>query len=82
MFAKTFQSACIVLALVYQLPIANAQPNPSDYGRPDRFYQPTPPLPPEFCFSYHHASTALEGAWEIGSDAPVRTPLVLERITA
>ena len=31
---------------------------------------------------FERALDALEGAWEIGTDAPARTPLVLERITA
>jgi len=31
---------------------------------------------------FERALDALEGAWEIGTDAPASTPLVLERITA
>jgi thymidine phosphorylase len=31
---------------------------------------------------FDRALEALDGAWEIGPDAPERTPLVLERITA
>jgi thymidine phosphorylase len=31
---------------------------------------------------FERALGALEGAWEIGSDAPASRPLVLERITA
>lgn len=31
---------------------------------------------------FARAAEALEGAWEIGADAPASTPLVLERITA
>ncbi len=31
---------------------------------------------------FARATEALEGAWEIGAEAPASTPLVLERITA
>jgi thymidine phosphorylase len=31
---------------------------------------------------FERALEAVEGAWEIGADAPARGPLVLERITA
>ena len=31
---------------------------------------------------FERALDALDGAWEIGTDAPAATPLVLERITA
>jgi thymidine phosphorylase len=31
---------------------------------------------------FDRALDALGGAWEVGTDAPARTPLVLERITA
>jgi thymidine phosphorylase len=31
---------------------------------------------------FERALDAVEGAWQIGADAPVPSPLVLERITA
>ena len=70
MFAKKFQGACVVLALLHQTSAALAQNNGSDYGWRERFYQPVAPLPPDLGFTYHHASTAGEG-WQRGRAAVI-----------
>jgi hypothetical protein len=61
MSAKRFRIACILIVIVSQTTAAMAQSGDRDGWQTD-FYQPVPPLPPELCFMYHHASTALEGA--------------------
>ena len=51
----------LVLLVFLSASAVVAQPNPSNWGRLKGGYQPARPLPPEFGFSYHHASTAYEG---------------------
>lgn len=61
MSAKRYRIACVLIVIVSQASAAMAQSGGRDGWQTD-FYQPVPPLPPELAFTYHHASTALEGA--------------------
>ena len=54
MSAKRFRNVCTLILIISQGTAAIAQTD---------FFQPVPPLPPELAFTYHHASTALEGAF-------------------
>ncbi len=61
MFAKRFKIQMVLIVFVSQMSSAFAW-EAGQYGEPSEYFQPVSPLSPELGFSYHHASTAWEGA--------------------
>jgi hypothetical protein len=67
MFATKLLYASLLVAIV-SATSAWAQPVEYYAEPPGGYYQPVPPLPPDYGFAYHHASTAAEG-WLRGQAA-------------